>query len=118
VDNLKSINDRQGHAAGDTLLKLAAQVLTTAFRAGDVIARTGGDEFVVLMPGSGVVTAEASVERVRRVLDEINASQIEFPIHLSLGVSTTGTPKLLTKAFGEADTNMYREKRGKNASKK
>jgi diguanylate cyclase (GGDEF)-like protein/PAS domain S-box-containing protein len=118
VDDMKGTNDRQGHAAGDMLLKLAAQALTTAFRAEDMIARTGGDEFVVLMPGTGAVTAEASVERVRKVLDEINVSQIEFPIHLSLGVSTTGNPEQLAKAFGEADTNMYREKRGKNASKK
>lgn len=111
VDHLKQINDEHGHAAGDELLKQVAKVLMSAFRAGDVVARIGGDEFAVLLPTTDAPAADISLQRVRNVIRENNARETEIPIHISMGVSTADKAERLTTALKEADTNMYREKR-------
>ena len=116
VDQLKEANDQQGHAAGDALLKRAAQALTAAFRAEDVIARIGGDEFAALLPGIGEIEGHAALERVRKAIREENAVQTGAPLYLSLGVSTANDPTRLSVTLQEADANMYREKRERNAS--
>jgi diguanylate cyclase (GGDEF)-like protein len=110
-DQLKDTNDRYGHAAGDDLLKRIAQALTSTFRGDDVIARIGGDEFAVLLAGTGVAEAEVLMQRLRQIIARSNAVNIEIPIRLSLSVSTAQTPAFLADILHEADINMYREKR-------
>ncbi len=112
VDHLKKTNDRDGHAAGDELLKRAAYVLTAAFRTEDVIARIGGDEFAVLLPATDAAAAEVSLQRVRQLVAENNAGRFDASLRLSLGVSTAGRSTSLTSALQEADARMYRDKRG------
>jgi len=116
VDHLKDTNDHHGHAAGDALLKRVAQVLTAVFRADDVVARFGGDEFAVLLPGTDAIAAEGSLSRVRQVIQENNAAHTGTPIRLSLGMSTAENPAPLSGVLKKADANMYREKRGHDAS--
>jgi diguanylate cyclase (GGDEF)-like protein/PAS domain S-box-containing protein len=111
VDDLKETNNREGHGGGDALLKRVAKILIAAFRAEDVIARIGGDEFAVLLPATDVPSGEAAVRRMRRVIEETNTTQPEAPIHLSIGVSTAEQPASLMAILKKADANMYREKR-------
>ena len=114
VDHLKETNDQEGHAAGDTLLKRVAQVLTAAFRGEDVIARIGGDEFAILLPSTDDASAQVSLQRVRHAIQENNAAHVEPALRLSLGVSTANEPAPLSVVLKKADVDMYRDKRGNN----
>ena len=116
VDRLKETNDQEGHATGDALLKRVAQTLTVSFRTNDVIARIGGDEFVVLLSNTDANAAEELMRRVRQVILEHNTTHAETPIRLSLGVSTAEEPTSLSEMLNEADENMYNEKRGNHAA--
>lgn len=115
IDHLKEVNDRQGHIAGDAVIRRAAQVLTAAFRKGDIVARIGGDEFAILLPNSDSVVAENALRRVRHVLLEHNAVHANTPISISFGVSIAEKPMSLLDLFKEADDRMYREKRGRSS---
>ncbi len=118
VDHLKEVNDRDGHAAGDKLLYRLAQVLSAAFRAEDVLARIGGDEFAVLLPNTGALEARNTLERVRSILLEHNAAHPQAPLLISFGVSTAEQSGALAEVLKQADANMYAEKRANIAHPK
>ncbi len=109
VDGLKLVNDSQGHAVGDDLLRNAAVALRSVFRAGEVLARIGGDEFAVLLPGITAETVQMMVERVRDQLSEHNRSNPDFPVLLSVGAATAESHHLFD-AFRIADQRMYNDK--------
>lgn len=109
LDNLKVTNDRLGHPAGDELLKHTVRLLQTVFRASDVIARIGGDEFAVLLPNTDAATASQILERIRIRLAEYNLNHPGLPIKISLGVSTAECGPLMD-AYRLADQYMYLEK--------
>jgi diguanylate cyclase (GGDEF)-like protein/PAS domain S-box-containing protein len=110
VDGLKKVNDRYGHVKGDELLKRTAGVLTTAFRAEDIAARIGGDEFCVILPNSSAEVATTAIDRIRRLLEAQNAADPKHPLNLSIGSSTGKKGEGLTKVFKRADKAMYIEK--------
>jgi diguanylate cyclase (GGDEF)-like protein/putative nucleotidyltransferase with HDIG domain len=107
LNDLKVINDRDGHGAGDAQIKQVATALVTAFSAFGAIARWGGDEFVVLLPG-------IKEERATTMLNEI-AQGLEgaFPESLpfSYGLAAITTGEVLERAMAIADAQMYEEKR-------
>jgi diguanylate cyclase (GGDEF)-like protein/PAS domain S-box-containing protein len=115
VDGLKAINDRLGHAAGDELLRQAAEVLRISFRPGDVVARIGGDEFAVLLPGASAVAGEAVLARVRRNENAYSTHDDRPAVHFSLGLATAEEGQSLAETLRLADSRMYRNKleRGK-----
>jgi len=111
VDHLKITNDKLGHAAGNEILKRVAHVLTVAFRAEDVIARIGGDEFVVLLPGTNEQAGEVAVRRLSDILHEHNTNYFtEEPVQISVGISMADFGGSLTEALKVADADMYRHK--------
>jgi diguanylate cyclase (GGDEF)-like protein/PAS domain S-box-containing protein len=111
VDELKTVNDKQGHAAGDELLRRTAQVLGAAVRVEDVVARIGGDEFAALLIGADVSAAEKCLMRVKKSLEIHNSNYNGLSLSLSLGIATGSKGCLLTKVMQEADAYMYQEKR-------
>ena len=111
VDGLKLYNDSFGHLLGDKLIKKAAELLAKTFRAGDVVARIGGDEFVVLLPHVARETVEKAITRLQASIAESNAQTDEFLLSMSIGMSISQDGQVnLTRLFREADSNMYREK--------
>lgn len=115
VDGLKQINDTLGHAAGDELLRRAALVLTRAFRADDIVARIGGDEFAVLLPETDATATAQTILRVRQTLQKHNEASHAFPLSFSVGFATSRQGLSLVQALGEADTAMYQEKNNRHA---
>jgi len=118
VDGMKAVNDSQGHAAGDALLRRAAAVLATTFRAGDVVSRIGGDEFAVLLPGADGSVVEKALIRVKRSLAAHNATHPGAPLSLSIGGATGDRDCRLADIMREADDRMYQDKQAKKAAAK
>lgn len=116
VDRLKVVNDQMGHAVGDEVLRRAASVLRNAFRAEDVVARTGGDEFGILLPETDEVAVQKALERIRKLLVKDMRAGVEPQLSISLGSATCHRGESLIKALKQADDNMYRLKKKKFAS--
>lgn len=120
VDWFKQVNDTFGHAAGDVVLCAIARRLEEAVQAEDIVARWGGEEFVVLMPGTRLRDALALCEKLRQ---QIAAEEVRLPdgravrVTISMGVTFTATPKTANAAalLRFADTALYdAKKRGRN----
>jgi diguanylate cyclase (GGDEF)-like protein len=103
MDDLKYINDRQGHAAGDEAIRRAAEAIRGHTRATDIVVRWGGDEFVVVIPGASGAYAQARRDEVANAL-----ALIDLPASAGLAVYEKG--KDIMVAVEEADREMYAAK--------
>lgn len=115
LDNMKTTNDTLGHAAGDELLKNVARLLRETFRAADIIARTGGDEFGMLLPNTDASAAGQMAVRIRTKVSEYNLAHPDLPIQLSLGAATA-EPGKSGEALIAADRSMYAEKAARKSA--
>lgn len=111
LDELKRINDEQGHAAGDAMLRRVADVLRATFRADDVVARIGGDEFAVLTSGRDAQAVEALGSRLADAVAQHNREVDAPPLRLSIGVASAESGMSIAAALQDADARMYTMKR-------
>jgi diguanylate cyclase (GGDEF)-like protein len=117
LDHFKSINDAFGHDAGDRVLARVAALLLDHVRAGDAVVRTGGEEFVVLMPGAEDPDAVACGERLRAVIaaEPWDAIADGLAVTASVGVATAPDGRELEALATLADRRLYAAKRaGRN----
>jgi diguanylate cyclase (GGDEF)-like protein len=111
VDRFKQFNDRYGHIAGDRALRLVAETLRNNFRPGDMVARFGGDEFCILLPGAEVEDARSCAERARWAVAEAAGGDCGT-ITLSAGVAAALPGDSLELLIARADDALYRAKLG------
>jgi diguanylate cyclase (GGDEF)-like protein len=112
IDHFKSINDSFGHAAGDAVLRRVAELVPTELRGIDLFGRMGGEEFLIIVPGTRREGAEACAERVRRRI----AAEAFAELHegrrvtMSIGVATYRLAEPLEALLARADEALYRGK--------
>jgi diguanylate cyclase (GGDEF)-like protein len=107
IDELKTINDEGGHAAGDELLRQSAAVLAKAVRATDLVARIGGDEFGVLLRYTNAEQAAAWCVRLDELLHELEGPSSSC----SVGFASVPPHETLAAALHDADRRMYTNKK-------
>jgi diguanylate cyclase (GGDEF)-like protein len=110
LDNLKSVNDRYGHEAGDQLIRAAANLLRGHARGADRLARVGGDEFLILMPETDLDGARRYLARVRSAIRRIQANEVAA-LQLSFGAATAHGDESLASVIGRSDAAMYAAKK-------
>ena len=115
VDHFKKVNDAHGHPAGDYVLVMFAQLISSALRTEDMFARYGGEEFLVLCRGVALDNAALLAERLR---GRVEGAAFEYqekpiPITISIGVASyVEQPDAGTKLIADADAALYQAKRG------
>ena len=113
IDHFKSINDRFGHAVGDSVLQEVAKRIGGSIRSGDVLARYGGEEFIIYLPGAGVRKACIIGERIRDAIavTEVDCGGLRVGVTISIGVAATGEMRCDLQTLAEmADRALYRAK--------
>ena len=119
IDHFKSVNDTYGHLAGDEIIKQIGKVLTENIYPLDVAGRYGGEEFIVLMPGTSSSRGMEAAEKLRRIIDEFQwkAFNKKISITISIGLANIDANNLLDSddLIEKADTALYTAKRkGRN----
>lgn len=119
INGFKQVNDQLGHPMGDLVLKHVAQELKTALRQADILARFGGDEFVIALPETSLEQAEAVADKLRRVSIPVEGERAKRlpPVSLSVGLGRVEQPDDSPQAILQAaDQSLYASKRRKKSS--
>ena len=119
LDNLKRINDRQGHRAGDGALRVVAQQLLRVVRASDVCARVGGDEFAVAMPETDLDRARDVAARLRRAVEHAGLG-MKAPerVEVSVGIAAWRAGQDWQAVYQAADADLYEDKRRRKTARR
>lgn len=111
VDNFKNISDTYGHIKGDQVLIKLAKILKAHTRAIDTVARWGGEEFTVILPGTDIEGAKLFAERIRKVVEKSDSC---YKITVCVGVACTTHKMEVDKLVALADQALYKAKERKN----
>jgi len=110
LNNLKPVNDQFGHQAGDKLIRRTAEVLKAGTAEGMISARIGGDEFIIILPNTGLQAANELIERIQSLVTMNNNFYGEPELSLSLGAAVSEPGISLEKVISLADDEMYKNK--------
>ncbi|WP_328604384.1 GGDEF domain-containing protein [Amycolatopsis sp. NBC_00345] len=111
LDGFKGVNDKQSHAEGDNVLRVVASTLRDALRGDDVVARYGGDEFVVLLPGAPASAAKMALGRAVNSVAHL-PHHLSHGVTLSIGLVSLRPQERAEQVLARADAAMYQAKRG------
>jgi diguanylate cyclase (GGDEF)-like protein/PAS domain S-box-containing protein len=118
LDNLKTINDTHGHAQGDLALQEVSAILKETFREADILARIGGDEFVVLAVDASMESADVMTNRIQAELEKRNLQgDRRYQLTLSMGIThyDPEAPCTVSELIAQADDQMYQQKQARKA---
>jgi diguanylate cyclase (GGDEF)-like protein len=111
LDRFKDINDTFGHLAGDRILTDVAACLKANTRYGDILARYGGDEFVLLLPGTGETEATEISNRLAEKIAQLQWAFHDTPVTITASVGVCGSGGNVADLLSECDQLLYRSKR-------
>jgi len=109
INGLKMTNDIFGHTAGDELIKKSSEILQQACREGDVVARVGGDEFIILLPKTNEENAGKVLARIKAGFADARIEAIKCSVSLGLDVKRS-SDQLLDEILANAENAMYKDK--------
>jgi len=116
IDHFKLVNDTHGHAAGDIALQELAEIMNITARETDVVARFGGDEFVVLLPDTGWQGAMTFAERLRKNVDDhsfmVEGAELDITISIGVALARGTDPISVVDLLEYADRSLYKAKSG------
>jgi len=112
IDHFKRVNDRLGHGAGDEVLSQVAQAISAGLRETDVVARWGGEEFLVMFTDTDVEMAEKVLQRIQAALRQNSVTQVDptLRVTFSAGVTAYQRDEMLTRTIDRADRALYAAK--------
>ena len=115
LDHFKAVNDAFGHQVGDKVLQNTARALQEAVRMTDLVGRYGGEEFLIVLPSTGLVEAYILAERVRELVKEMTAASLAEPVTGSFGVVERQIDETVALVLHRVDGALYEAKRrGRN----
>jgi diguanylate cyclase (GGDEF)-like protein len=114
IDFFKKINDSYGHPVGDQVIRTLSHLLRSRLRGGDIVGRYGGEEFAVVLPGTGAVAAASVLDKIRDTFANMRhaADTREFTASFSAGIVDTGKSADAEELLAAADAALYAAKRG------
>ncbi len=117
LNGLKLVNDTYGHLSGDKILKRAAIILKNICREDDILARFGGDEFILYLPRTAEVEAQKICSRIEKACRKELINDVPLSLSTGVAVKVNAEQKLLD-VLGEAENNLYRDKLTESRSSK
>ena len=116
IDHFKLVNDSHGHLAGDVALQELAEIMRVTARETDVVARFGGDEFVILLPDTGWQGAMTFAERLRMNVDDhsfmVEGARLEITISIGVALARGTDPISVDDLLEQVDRSLYKAKSG------
>ena len=117
LDHFKLANDAHGHAAGDQILAIVGGRLLSGVRENDIVARMGGDEFVVLMTNIDVSLVTELKDRLRHLIESpIHVGQAMVQLGVSIGIAAAEPGTHTTDLIARADEAMFKDKAARHSS--
>jgi diguanylate cyclase (GGDEF)-like protein len=118
LDRFKDVTDEFGHQVGDVVLKTVSKACEEGLRTTDMIARYGGEEIAILLPGTKVKVAADIIDRIRKNVSSLHFEGVDRSITISAGIAGCSPPdhlSTLVNMIREADAALYRAKaQGRN----
>jgi diguanylate cyclase (GGDEF)-like protein len=115
IDHFKQVNDTHGHLAGDSLLRQIASAIRPRLRREDILARTGGEEFGILLPEIALASAKTTADKVRKIVENtpLKVDQQLVPVTVSLGCAQLlDEDQSPDELYKRADERLYEAKQG------